>query len=221
MRRAILFFIFITSLMEAKKLHKNFVYIQDEIPNIQLDIRYYAEDNFIGSRIDGYLSPKAILTEQATKALKKVQDELNSFGLGLKVFDAYRPQKAVNHFVKWGVDLDATKMKESYYPTVDKKNLFRLGYIAKKSGHSRGSTVDLTIIELSSKTEIDMGSSFDFFGKESWVKYLDLKPQQRANRALLNSIMIRYGFKSYKQEWWHFTLKNEPYGYDYFDFDVL
>ena len=220
MSKSIIFLIFTLIFIEAKELQKGFVYIKDEIPNIQLEMRYYSQNNFIGGRIDGYLKPTAILSKEATSALKKVQKELNSFGLGLKIFDAYRPQKAVDHFVRWGRDLQATKMKNEYYPTVEKKNLFKEGYIAEKSGHSRGSTVDLTIVDLDSSVELDMGSSFDFFGKRSWVRYQNITPQQRANRMLLNAVMLRYGFKSYSQEWWHFTLKNEPYANRYFDFDI-
>ncbi len=220
MSKSIIFLIFTLIFIEAKELQKGFVYIKDEIPNIQLEMRYYSQNNFIGGRIDGYLKPTAILSKEATSALKKVQKELNSFGLGLKIFDAYRPQKAVDHFVRWGRDLQATKMKDEYYPTVEKKNLFKEGYIAEKSGHSRGSTVDLTIVDLDSSVELDMGSSFDFFGKRSWVRYQNITPQQRANRMLLNAVMLRYGFKSYSQEWWHFTLKNEPYANRYFDFDI-
>jgi D-alanyl-D-alanine dipeptidase len=220
MSKSVIFLIFILSFIEAKELQKGFVYIKDEISNIKLEIRYYSQNNFIGDKIDGYLKPTAILSKEATTALKKVQTELNSFGLGLKIFDAYRPQKAVDNFVRWGKNLQATEMKDEYYPTVKKKNLFKEGYIAEKSGHSRGSTVDLTIIDLDSSIELDMGSSFDFFGKKSWVKYQNITAQQRANRMLLNSVMVRYGFKPYSQEWWHFTLKNEPYGDRYFDFDV-
>jgi len=200
---------------------KGFNYIQDKIPTIKLEIRYHGKNNFIGTPIDGYLAPKAILTTKATLALSQVQEELKSFNLGLKVFDAYRPQKAVDHFVRWGRDLGDTKMKAIYYPTVEKKNLFRDGYIAKKSGHSRGSTVDLTIIDLKSKKELDMGSSFDFFGVVSHVNYEKISTQQRANRMLLNQVMLKHGFKAYAEEWWHFTLKNEPYKKTYFNFDVL
>jgi len=198
---------------------KDFLELKKEIPSIELDIRYYGSNNFIGKPIDGYLAPKAILSKEATLALKKVQKELKTFSLGLKIFDAYRPQKAVDHFVRWGKDLTDIKMKEVFYPNVEKKNLFKEGYIAKHSGHSRGSTVDLTIIDLNSKTELDMGSSFDLFGKLSWVSYKNITSQQRANRMLLHTIMLKHGFKSYAQEWWHFSLKNEPYK-EYFDFNV-
>jgi D-alanyl-D-alanine dipeptidase len=220
MKRTIIVLMFILSFIEAKMLPENFVYIKNEIPNIVEDIRYYGENNFVGSRINGYIAPRAIFTREATDALKKVQRELNSFGLGLKVFDSYRPQKAVDHFVRWGKDLKDTKMKKEYYPTVDKKSLFKEGYIAKKSGHSRGSTIDLTIIDLENGTELDMGSRFDFFSKKSWVRYKNITPQQRGNRVLIHTIMVRYGFKSYAEEWWHFTLKNEPYSDKYFNFDV-
>lgn len=213
-------FILIANILYAKEPPKNFVFIKDKIPNIELDMRYFGEDNFIGKPIDGYLTYNAILTKKATKALKKVQKELNSFGMGLKIFDAYRPQKAVDHFVRWGLDLEDRVMKNKYYPTVDKKNLFKEGYIAKKSSHSRGSTVDLTIIDLSSKEELDMGSYFDFFSKQSWVRYSKITAQQRANRMLLNGVMLRYGFKSYAQEWWHFTLRDEPFKNRYFDFNI-
>ena len=137
--------------LEAKALPKGFTYIKEQIPSIELDLRYCSSENFIGKPIDGYLAPKAILTLSATKALKQVQEELNAFGLGLKIFDAYRPQKAVDHFVRWGRDVDDVKMKPFYYPTVEKRNLFKEGYIAKRSGHSRGSTVDLTLIDLESR----------------------------------------------------------------------
>ena len=197
----------------------DFVEIKKEIPSIELDIRYYGSDNFIGESIDGYFAPKALLSREASDTLKKVQKELNAFSLGLKVFDAYRPQKAVDHFVRWGRDLKDRKMKEAFYPNVEKKNLFKEGYIAEHSGHSRGSTVDLTIIDLKSKVELDMGSSFDFFGEPSWVHYQQITAQQRANRMLLNRTMLKHGFKSYAQEWWHFTLKNEPYK-KYFDFNI-
>jgi len=202
-------------------LPKGFNYIQEKIPNIELDLRYYETNNFVGQVIDGYLAPRAILSSEATLSLVKVQKELESFGLGLKIFDAYRPQKAVDHFVRWGRDLTDKKMKAEYYPTVEKKNLFKEGYIAKHSGHSRGSTVDLTIIDLESRVELDMGSTFDFFGKRSWVKYRNITAEQRANRMLLNFVMLKNGFKSYVQEWWHFTLKNEPFKKTYFNFDVL
>ena len=204
---------------QAQALPKGFVHIETKIPTIELEIRYCSSDNFIGEIIDGYLAPRAILSVEAVRALTKVQKELSYFGLGLKVFDAYRPQKAVDHFVRWGKDLADIKMKNEYYPSVEKKNLFKEGYIAKHSGHSRGSTVDLTLIDLESRVELDMGSAFDFFGKRSWLKYANISPSQRANRMLLHNMMLKHTFKSYPQEWWHFTLQNEPYQ-KYFDFNI-
>jgi len=202
------------------KLPQGFSYVDKKIPNIKLEIRYSSHNNFVGEVIDGYFAPRAILTYEATKALRKVQKDLNGFGLGLKIFDAYRPQKAVDHFVRWGLNLSDTKMKSIYYPTVEKKYLFRDGYIAKKSGHSRGSTVDLTIVDLETQSELDMGTPFDFFGKLSSVRSKAITAQQRANRMLLNIVMVKHGFKAYAEEWWHFTLKNEPYKKSYFNFDV-
>ncbi len=219
MKKIVKLFILLLLSSKAQALPKGFVHIENEIPTIELDLRYYGSDNFVGQPIDGYLAPTAILSVEAVNALAKVQKELKTFGLGLKVFDAYRPQKAVDHFVRWGKALADVKMKNEYYPTVEKRNLFKEGYIAKHSGHSRGSTVDLTLIDLKSRAELDMGSAFDFFGKRSWVKYADISAPQRANRMLLHNIMLKHTFKSYPQEWWHFTLKNEPYK-RYFNFDV-
>jgi len=219
MKKYILFILMFSTLVSAD-LPKGFMYVQEKIPSIDLDMRYYSENNFVGRTIDGYLAPKAILTTEATLALLVVQNELKKFGIGLKVYDAYRPQKAVNHFVRWSKDLKDMKRKELYYPTVEKKNLFDEGYIAKKSGHSRGSTVDLTLIDLESKKVLDMGSTFDFFGKPSWLNYHNITIEQKTNRMLLNFVMLKYGFKSYAQEWWHFTLKNEPFKKSYFNFNV-
>jgi D-alanyl-D-alanine dipeptidase len=201
---------------------ENFVYVEDAIPGIVLDLRYFTENNFLGRKVDGYEAPKAILTRQAAEALKGVQDELLGFGLGLKIFDAYRPQKAVDDFVRWGRDLDDVKTRAEYYPNVQKKDLFRDGYIAEKSGHSRGSTVDLTIVSMdrTDKTELDMGTCFDFFGPESWPDSPLVAPVQRAHRLLLQSLMRKHGFEPYSKEWWHFTLKDEPFPKTFFDFPI-
>ena len=193
------------------------------IPNIKTELRYFTGDNFIGRPVDGYLKPRCILTKEAAAALKKAQEELNTFGLGVKIYDAYRPQQAVDHFVRWAKDFRDMKMKDSYYPNVEKRNLFHDGYIAKKSSHSRGSTVDLTIIsvqESEANTDIDMGTTFDFFDTKSWPNDLSISASQRAHRLLLRMIMKKHGFESYPKEWWHFTLKNEPYPDTYFDFPI-
>ncbi len=206
----------------AGDLPDGFTYLEDVVPDIQLEIRYHSQDNFIGQRIDGYAAPKCIITKDAANALKKVQDELKAFGLGLKVYDAYRPQRAVAHFVRWAQNLDDTSMKSAYYPNVEKQNLFREGYIAQRSSHSRGSAVDLTIVALDAEAsqELDMGSPWDFFGPRSWFGSLSVSPSQRAHRMLLQTLMIRHGFEPLPEEWWHFKLKDEPFPDQYFDFVV-
>ncbi|MCK5400453.1 MAG: M15 family metallopeptidase [Flavobacteriaceae bacterium] len=202
------------------QLPKDFVYVEDIIPNIKVELRYITTDNFVGMPIEGYKATKLILTLSATQALKNVQDELGSYGFYLKVYDAYRPQRAVNHFMRWAKDLTDTINKQEFYPNVKKKDLFKEGYIASHSGHSRGSTLDLTIIDKATKEELDMGSPYDFFGEESWVSYQDISEQQKANRELLQKVMKKYGFKNYPKEWWHFTLRDEPFPETYFDFVV-
>tara|TARA_R110000850_G_scaffold277144_2_gene424007 strand:+ start:134126 stop:134644 length:519 start_codon:yes stop_codon:yes gene_type:complete len=149
--------------------------------------------------------------------LKQAQDSLKPFGLGLLIYDAYRPQRAVDDFIAWS-RTDDNKMRESYYPDVSKPDLFKEGYIAAKSGHSRGSTVDLTLCDLNTGTPLDMGTRIDFLGKESWPDYAGVTAQQRANRLLLRRIMMEHGFIPLQQEWWHFTLENEPFPETYFDF---
>ena len=218
------FFIFLIccsqNIVTASLLPKEFVYIKDIIPDIQIELRYCTADNFVGRRIDGYIKPKCILTKQAALSLKKVQTDLKSFGLGLKIYDAYRPQCAVDDFIKWAKDLKDIKMKAQYYPDVAKKDLFKDGYIAEKSSHSRGSTVDLTIIDLNTANELDMGGGFDFFSPISWPSSLTVTPTQRAHRMLLQVLMTNHGFNKYDQEWWHFTLKNEPFPETYFNFPI-
>ncbi|MHC1743559.1 MAG: M15 family metallopeptidase [Syntrophobacteraceae bacterium] len=204
-------------------LPRGFVYVDSVIPNIVVELRYYTDHNFVGQRVDGYLKPRCILTKEAAKALFQVQEELKSFGLGLKIFDAYRPQRAVDHFVRWAEDLEDTRSKAEFYPDINKNTLFRDGYIASRSSHSRGSTVDVTIISLQPETrgqELDMGTGFDFFGPSSWPFYAGIHPGQRANRMLLHVLMKKHGFKPYPEEWWHFTLSNEPFPTTYFDFPV-
>ena len=204
----------------AQQLPKGFVYIKTIVPTIELELRYAGNNNFIGKPIDGYKKAKGITSLQTAMALKKIQLALYKKNLGLKLYDAYRPQQAVNHFVRWAKKLSDTLQKQAFYPTVKKENLFKEKYIASKSGHSRGSTVDITLINLSSKKELDMGSSYDFFGKISWVSNKQLSKKQLKNRRLLQKVMKKYGFNNYPQEWWHFTLKNEPFPNTYFNFPV-
>lgn len=230
--------------LELDKIPDTFVNIEQVIPGVVLDIRYYGEHNFLGERVDGYLAPKCILTQEAAYALAEVQKELVPYSLTLKIYDCYRPQRAVNHFVRWAQDIENTKTQKEFYPTVDKRNLFKGGYIADRSGHSRGSTVDLTIVPLpvprqadytpgQALTEcyrpagqrfgdnsIDMGTGFDCFHELSHTANPAIGQQQKINRLLLKTLMEKHGFKNYDLEWWHFTLKNEPYPNTYFDFPV-
>jgi D-alanyl-D-alanine dipeptidase len=203
--------------------HDGFVYCESAIPGIRTELRYATPHNFVGERIDGYRQPRCIVTRQAALALREVQEQLRPFGLGLKMFDAYRPQRAVDHFVRWAKDLRDTRSKAEFYPGVEKQNLFKEDYISARSGHSRGSTVDLTIVSLHGETagaELDMGTGFDFFGPQSWPENPAMTAQQRANRLLLQVVMKNHGFRPYAKEWWHFTLEHEPFPATYFDFPV-
>jgi D-alanyl-D-alanine dipeptidase len=206
----------------AGDLPAGFVYVDAFIPDLVLEIRYHSEDNFTGCRIKGYERPAAILTEPAAVALQHVAADLEQFGLGLKIFDAYRPQQAVNDFVRWAKDPGEQRTKPTYYPHVDKANLIRQGYIAARSGHSRGSTVDLTLVSLGPEgpRELDMGTGWDFFGPESWPGSRAVSAVQRAHRMLLRVLMEKHGFAPLQQEWWHFTLRDEPFPNEYFDFPV-
>jgi D-alanyl-D-alanine dipeptidase len=202
------------------QLHDNFVYVSDVISGIKIELRYFSNHNFVGERVEGYNSNRLILTEQAANALKNVQDELELKGFCLKVYDAYRPQRAVNHFMRWAEDLNDTINKEEFYPDVKKEHLFKEEYIASRSGHSRGSTVDLTLIDNATGEIIDMGSPYDFFGMASWVDYEDISEDQMVNRQLLQTIMKKHGFTNYPKEWWHFTLQDEPFPDTYFNFVI-
>lgn len=217
-----LFYLLILSsyIVNAQKLPKGFSYINDIAPSIQQELRYCSNNNFIGTSINGYQESKLIITTVAANALKKVQNELVKKDLSLKIFDAYRPQTAVNHFVKWARVIDDTLKKQEYYPTINKRHLFKKGYISSRSGHSRGSTVDLTIVNIKTNKELDMGSPFDFFGVSSHVAYPKLTNHQKKNRQLLQTIMNKNNFRSYSKEWWHFTLRHEPFPKTYFSFPV-
>ncbi len=205
---------------ESNKLPVGFVYLDRVAPEIILEIRYSTDYNFAGTQIDGYRAARAILTEPAATALRDVNAELKAKGYRLKIYDAYRPQRAVSHFARWAKDPADNRMKAMFYPKVDKKDLFRLGYIASKSGHSRGSTVDLTLVDAATGQEIDMGSSFDFFGAISHHDTNLIAPEQARNRNILKEAMVNHGFKPYLKEWWHYTLANEPFPDTYFDFPV-
>ena len=197
-----------------------FVLLSDAVPDAILEIRYYSTYNFVGDRIDGYEEPLAFLTKEAAVALKNVSDELITKGYRLKIFDAYRPQKAVTHFMNWALDEKDVRMKKYFYPELDKKVLFPQGYIAEHSGHSRGSTVDLTLFDMTTEKEVDMGGTFDYFGELSHPDYRNITEEQYRNRMLLREVMLKHGFKPLVEEWWHFTLANEPYPDTYFTFPI-
>jgi zinc D-Ala-D-Ala dipeptidase len=221
-----------------------FVSVDEVILGVILDIRYFSDHNFLGRKVDGYLAPKCFLTRDAAKALSLVQKDLEAFSMSLKIYDCYRPQMAVDHFVRWARDISDIKMKKEFYPLVDKKNLFSDGYIASRSGHSRGSTVDLTIVQLPAPVQpvfvngvplkecflpagmrfadnsLDMGTGFDCFHELSHPENRSVGSQQRANRLLLKTLMEKHGFRYYDKEWWHFTLTDEPYPDTYFNFPV-
>ncbi len=237
------FFLTLSVQLFSQNIPEGFVEIREVIPDIILDLRYLTNHNFLGVPVEGYKSEKCFITKNAADSLAKVQAELKRFGLSLKIYDAYRPQRAVNHFVRWAKDLSDTLTKKEFYPTIDKSRLFEDGYIAEKSGHSRGSTIDLTIVPIPlpyqpafdvndqcecfesidkrfKDNSIDMGTGYDCFNVHSHTENPELTPQQRANRLLLKSLMDKYGFKNLPEEWWHFTLRNEPFPITYFDFEI-
>ena len=197
-----------------------FVLLSDFIPQIIQEIRYFSTYNFIGDRIDGYEEPCALLTKDAARALKSVSNEMIVRGYRLKVFDAYRPVTAVKHFILWGIEDEDIRMKPYFYPEIEKQDTFRLGYIAKQSSHSRGSAIDLTLFDMTTGKELDMGSPFDMFGEVSHPDYRGITDEQYENRMILQQAMIRNGFLPYECEWWHFMLKDEPFPDIYFDFPV-
>lgn len=211
--------------MQTANLPSGFCYLNDYAPNIVADIKYSTADNFTGQVVEGYKANVVICTIQAAEALGEVNDELNTLGLGLKVFDAYRPAKACKSFKKWATNgMDDIELKARFYPDIDKPDLLK-GYIAEFSNHSRGSTVDVTIIRLETGAELEMGAEFDFFGKKSHTKSADITESEAMNRQLLVDVMDKYGFNNYKNEWWHYELRDEPFPRDqdysnHFDFDV-
>jgi D-alanyl-D-alanine dipeptidase len=197
-----------------------FVVLSEQVPGIIQEIRYHSTYNFIGDRIDGYEEPVALLTKEAARALKTVSNEAMVMGYRLKVYDAYRPACAVKHFVLWGIEDQDIRMKPYFYPELEKQELFAKGYIAKQSGHSRGSTIDLTLFDMKTGKEVDMGGPFDYFGELSHPDFKGITDEQYNNRMRLRNLMTRNGFVPIDCEWWHFTLDNEPYPDTYFEFPV-
>ena len=189
------------------------------VPGLIVEMRYASPHNFVGRPIEGYEAPRCLLTKPAATALAEVARDLAPHGLRIKVFDCYRPERAVMTFVRWARDIKDTAGKAEFYPEVDKRTLFRDGYISSQSGHSRGSTADLTLAK-DDGTELDMGTAFDFFSLKSWPSSAAVTPEQHASRMVLASAMRHRGFRSYDREWWHFTLRGEPFPETYFDFPV-
>ncbi len=203
----------------AQERPASFVDAATVVPGLVVDMRYAGAHNFVGRPIAGYQAPHCLLTREAADALAEVARDLAPHGLVIKVFDCYRPVRAVMNFVRWARDLSDQAAKAEFYPDVDKRTLFRDGYIASHSGHSRGSTMDLTLARADG-TELDMGTHFDFFSPKSWTADLSIGAAAHANRMLLAGAMRRRGFRGYFREWWHFTLRGEPFPDTYFDFPV-
>jgi len=214
-----IYIILLFFICSCSDLPSGFIYINDIDKTIQTDLRYSTKDNFTGRIVDGYKSNRAIISYDAAKSLVQVQNELRKRNLSLKIFDAYRPQRSVNYFINWSKDLSDTINKIIYYPKINKSQLFPMGYIAERSGHSRGSTVDLTIVNNKTNKELDMGTRYDFFGPESSTNFSNITDKQRSNRVLLLEVMTENGFKNYPKEWWHYTLELEPFNY-YFNFVI-
>lgn len=206
--------------MAAPQRPHGFVDASAVVPGLVVDMRYAGARNFVGRPIAGYEAPVCLLTANAATALAAVQRDLAASGRGLKVYDCYRPTRAVADFAAWARDLDDQAIRQEYYPNVDKSQLFALGYIAERSGHSRGSTVDLTLIDLATGAELDMGTPYDLFDPRSWPSDTSVSAEAQANRQALQNIMVAHGFRPLREEWWHFTLVAEPYPETYFDFPV-
>lgn len=206
--------------LPAGGLPEGFCYVHQVIEDVVLDIRYAGSHNFVGEKIDGYLAPYAIMTNEAAQALKQAADEFREMGYRLKIFDAYRPRQAVEHFVRWSHQEDDLRMQEEFYPEFRTKTLLvDQGYIARNSSHMRGSAVDLTLVDAAG-AELDMGTCFDYFGKKAWHGAKGITEEQAANRALLKTVMEKHNFKPFEKEWWHYRLKNEPFKTKKFDFPV-
>jgi D-alanyl-D-alanine dipeptidase len=203
----------------AQERPATFVDAATVVPGLMADMRYAGSHNFVGRPIDGYEAPRCLLAQPAANALAEVARDLAPGGFHVKVFDCYRPTRAVANFVRWARDLKDTAGKAEFYPNVDKRTLFRDGYIASRSGHSRGATIDMTLAK-DDGTELDMGTPFDFFSPKSWPADPTVTPEQHANRMLLANAMRKRGFRPYDREWWHFTLRGEPFPDTYFDFPV-
>jgi zinc D-Ala-D-Ala dipeptidase len=189
------------------------------VPGLIVDMRYAGANNFVGRPIDGYEASRCLLTKAAATALAGVAADLKPRGLALKVFDCYRPTRAVADFLRWAHDPNDQKMKAQFYPDVDKSALFTDDYIISRSAHSRGSAVDVTIVKADGH-DLDMGTPFDFFSLKSWPGNPAVGPTAYADRDMLAGMMAEQGFRPYNREWWYFSLRHEPFPETYFDFPV-
>ena len=205
---------------KARELPEGFVYIDELIEDCIIDAKYAGSDNFMGCPVDGYEQPLVVMSKEAAEGCVRVADLLRKQGYILKFFDSYRPQRAVDHFCRWGEDLEDRRRKPIHYPNVSKATMFEEGYIARKSGHTRACAVDLTLVDAKTHQELDMGSGFDFMDPRSWPDSDQVTEQQRENRYILRDAMLACGFAPYECEWWHFTVDPEPYPDTYFDFPV-
>jgi D-alanyl-D-alanine dipeptidase len=198
----------------------SFVDAATVVPNLAVEMRYHGSNNFVGKPVDGYERPVCLLTRQAAGALASVQRSLAPRGLGLKVFDCYRPARATRHFLRWAADPNDPGRSAEFNPGISKPDLFRLGYLSARSGHSRGSTVDLTLVRLSDRRELDMGTIYDFSGPRAWLSNRSVSADVQANRHILVEAMRAQRFIPYVKEWWHYTLAGEPFPATFFDFPV-
>lgn len=197
-----------------------FLDVATVLSKARFDVRYHGTNNFVGARIDGYEAPRCFLTRPACEALLDVARAVEREGLSLLIYDCYRPARAVAHFARWAADAGDLRTQADYYPDLAKADLFALGYIAARSGHSRGSTLDLTLADLKTGEPLDMGTPFDLFSDRSWPGSPDVTAEQKGNRDFLADVMGRHGFDPFHMEWWHFTLRGEPFPETYFDFPI-
>ena len=201
-------------------LPDGFVYIDELIEDCIVDARYHSGENFVGCQVDGYERPLVVMSAEAAEGCVKAAEILRRQGYVMKIYDAYRPQRAVDHFTRWSEDSEDQRRKPIQYPNVNKADMFELGYIARKSGHSRGSAVDLTLVDMATHQELDMGSIFDYMDQRSHIVTEGLTERQEHNRLILREAMTACGFETYSCEWWHFKLEKEPYPDTYFDFVI-
>ena len=205
---------------KARELPEGFVYLDELIEDCIIDAKYAGTDNFMGRPADGYEQPLVVASREVAEGCVKAAEILRKQGYLLKVYDAYRPQRAVRRFVEWVHEAEDTRTKAAHYPNVERARMIELGYIAARSGHSRGSTVDLTLYRLDTGALLEMGGDFDLMDVRSHHGAPGISPEAAQNRAHLKELMGSCGFAPYENEWWHYRLENEPYPDTYFDFPI-